>query len=144
MSLDIGNAETAEEIAAEQLKFIGMQETNKTPSSSLKIRCACLALHPWKDMHRCLYCSAWFCKVCAEEHFGKTTEVYKSEADLKELLSAALRALCLTRDYVGEGTLPAIAGWEWYDAGKKISLAIPDDSWAEQFALRTPPTEDKK
>jgi len=69
-------------------------------------------------------------------------EVAEENDSLKELLSAALRALCLTRDYVGEGTLPAIEGWEWYDAGKKISLAIPDDAWAEQFALRTPSTEE--
>lgn len=54
-----------------------------------------------------------------------------------EGLSKALRAICLTRDYVGEKTLPAIKGWEWYDAGKVVSELIPDDEWAEQFKLRT-------
>lgn len=53
-----------------------------------------------------------------------------------DLLSKALRALCLTRDYVGEEALPALDGWEWYEAGKAISEAIPDDEWAKQFAAR--------
>ena len=144
MCLDISNAETAEEIANKQLEFIGMQEADKICSSSMKIRCPCLALRLWKEMYRCLYCGVWLCKSCAEEHFGKTIEAYTSEADLKELLSSALKALCLTRDYVGEKNLPAIDGWEWYDTGKKISLAIPDDPWTNQFALRTPPTEEPK
>ena len=53
-----------------------------------------------------------------------------------ELLSKALKAICLTRDYVGSDTLPPIEGWEWYDAGKAIAEAIPDDEWAKQFWLR--------
>ena len=52
------------------------------------------------------------------------------------LLSRALRSICLTRDYVGAEVLPAIDGWEWYDAGKVLAEAIPDDEWAEQFRLR--------
>jgi hypothetical protein len=55
------------------------------------------------------------------------------------LFSRALRAICLTRDYVGEQLLPAIEGWEWYDAGVELMNAIPDDEWAEQFRLRTQP-----
>lgn len=54
----------------------------------------------------------------------------------KQLLSLALRALCLTRDYVGEGLLPAIKGWDWFDAGCKIASAIPDDEWTREFHLR--------
>jgi len=56
--------------------------------------------------------------------------------DSQALLSAALRAICLTRDYVGERLLPPTAGWEWFDAGRKIAQAIPDDEWAKQFWLR--------
>ena len=51
-------------------------------------------------------------------------------------LSRALRAICLTRDYVGEQLLPPIEGWEWFDAGKIISEQIPNDEWTEQFKLR--------
>jgi len=55
---------------------------------------------------------------------------------IRRLLSTALKALCLTRDYVGEDTLPAIEGWEWYDAGKKIADVISDDIWAMEFRKR--------
>lgn len=53
-----------------------------------------------------------------------------------ELLSDALKAICLTRDYVGEEKLPPIDGWDWYDAGKAISERIPDDEWSDQFRIR--------
>lgn len=53
------------------------------------------------------------------------------------LFSRALRAICLTRDYVGEDLLPAVDGWEWYDAGKALAKEIPDDVWAEEFRKRT-------
>lgn len=52
------------------------------------------------------------------------------------VLSQALRALCLTRDYVGEDALPAIKGWDWFDAGCAIAAQIPGDEWTEQFQLR--------
>lgn len=52
------------------------------------------------------------------------------------ILSEALQALCLTRDYVGEDVLPAIDGWSWFDAAKSISKAIPSDEWVTQFAYR--------
>jgi len=52
------------------------------------------------------------------------------------LLSDALKAICLTRDYVGEDTLPALEGWSWYDAGKKIADAISEDEWACEFRKR--------
>ena len=53
------------------------------------------------------------------------------------LFSLALRAICITRDYVGEKLLPAVEGWEWYVAGRALAEAIPNDEWAEQFRLRT-------
>jgi len=53
-----------------------------------------------------------------------------------ETLEIALRAICLTRDYVGEETLPAIKGWEWFDAGNKIAKIIPDSFWTKQFYIR--------
>ena len=54
-----------------------------------------------------------------------------------ELLSLALRAICLTRDYVGERSLPPIKGWDWFDVGEAIAKAIPDDEWAKQFRSLT-------
>ena len=58
-----------------------------------------------------------------------------SVAELNALLSQALRALCLTRDYVGAGLLPAIDGWEWYDAGKKLADHLQDE-WTKEFQMR--------
>ena len=62
-----------------------------------------------------------------------TDEISERDA----LLSGALKALCLTRDYVGEKILPAIDGWEWYESGKAIAEALPGDEWTMQFVLRT-------
>lgn len=53
------------------------------------------------------------------------------------LFSLALRAICLTRDYVGEKLLPAVKGWDWFDAGTALAEAIPNDEWAEEFRKRT-------
>ena len=44
----------------------------------------------------------------------------KIDPQLSCVLSRALRAICLTRDYVGEEMLPPIKGWEWYDTGVVI------------------------
>jgi len=59
-----------------------------------------------------------------------------------KLLSQALQALCLTRDYVSVN-LPPIPGWSWYDAGKAIEKEIPEDNWAYQFRCRCKPVQPK-
>ncbi len=59
-----------------------------------------------------------------------------SVSELSALLSDSMRQICLTRDYVGPETLPAIDGWEWYEVAKKIAIVIPDDKWTTQFAAR--------
>jgi len=51
-------------------------------------------------------------------------------------LSLALKALLLTRDYVGEDMLPALPGWEWYEACTLLSGLVPESPWVEQFKLR--------
>ena len=53
-----------------------------------------------------------------------------------ELLSDSLKALTLTRDYVGDKLLPPIDGWSWFDACKKMAMAIPEDEWTAQFLMR--------
>jgi hypothetical protein len=82
MCLDIGKAETKQQIIYEQLRFIRMQEDDGIPAKFIKVRCVCLKLVSWKDMHRCLYCSVFYCKECAEQHFGKTIEQYRAENPL--------------------------------------------------------------
>jgi hypothetical protein len=65
------------DVLYQQVSLIKDQEEGKTPSQHTKIRCGCLKLTVWKYMYRCLYCSVWFCKECAEQHFGKTVEEYR-------------------------------------------------------------------
>jgi hypothetical protein len=66
----------------------------------------------------------------------------KTEADFYALLSAALRALCLTRDYLGEESLPALPGWEWFDAGNTLASCLSNSTdpihyeWVDQFHKR--------
>jgi hypothetical protein len=54
----------------EQIKFIRTQEKDDVPVSRIKLRCGCHKLAKWQYMYRCLYCGVWYCKECAEEHFG--------------------------------------------------------------------------
>jgi len=61
---------------------------------------------------------------------------YVSTSEVNKLLSQALRAICLTRDYVGETKLPALNGWEWYEAGKKLADHLDDDVWSIEFKKR--------
>jgi len=68
-------------------------------------------------------------------------EVVKKEAkecrERTKLLSKALRAICLTRDYCEPGChLPAYKGWDWFDVGSELAAAIPHDEWAREFRLR--------
>jgi len=53
-----------------QLKFIKVQEDDKIPLRHTSIRCGCNKLVKFIYMYRCLYCGVWYCKECAEQHFG--------------------------------------------------------------------------
>ena len=55
---------------ADQVRLIVDQESLGIPSRNVKIRCGCMKLVQWRYMYRCLYCGLWFCKECAEQHFG--------------------------------------------------------------------------
>lgn len=54
----------------EQLKFIKVQEKDGIPVARTTIRCGCHKLVKYIYMYRCLYCGVWYCKECAEKHFG--------------------------------------------------------------------------
>jgi len=53
-----------------QIELILDQERIKVPMQHVRIRCGCGKLINWQYMFRCLYCGVWFCKTCAEEHYG--------------------------------------------------------------------------
>jgi hypothetical protein len=78
--IEIGSLENPIEIMGSQVKFIKLQQRDKVPSEAIKIRCPCLKLNNWAYMYRCLYCGIFYCKECAEEHFGKTVEQYRKGA----------------------------------------------------------------
>lgn len=50
----------------------------------------------------------------------------KAAPSLLKACEIALEALRLTREYVGERTLPAIPGWSWFDASVVLEKAITD------------------
>jgi len=77
---DIAEAETARQVVYEQVKDIKNQQKIGTPSEHIKIRCGCSKYVNWLYMHRCLYCSVFFCKECAEQHFGKTVAERRADS----------------------------------------------------------------
>jgi len=58
------------EFMAEQFRLIHQQEKDGVPITRVKIRCGCHKLVAWMHMYRCLYCGIWYCKDCAQLHFG--------------------------------------------------------------------------
>ena len=56
-----------------------------------------------------------------------TVEIESKVEDVGESISVAelAQALVNTVEYVGKDTLPALPGWSWYDALKKVSPDHP-------------------
>ena len=63
----------------------------------------------------------------------KIPKINKKE---EKILSSCLRALIVTRDYVGEGHLPAKSGWSWFDTCIELCKLIPRNEWTGQFLIR--------
>lgn len=82
MSLEIAKQTDPMKILAIQTKHFMQQENDGVPARSLKIRCTCLKLVRWAYMYRCLYCGIFYCRECAEAHFGKTIDEYRAEKAL--------------------------------------------------------------
>lgn len=57
-----------------QIQLILDQEKDEVPAKYIKIRCGCNKFISWMFMYKCLYCGVWFCKDCAEQHFGFAIE----------------------------------------------------------------------
>jgi len=81
MCLDIGEQTTQAGILESQARFIRTQENDNMPSKVLSIRCVCLKMVRMKYSYRCLYCGVFYCRECAEQHFGKTVAEYQAERD---------------------------------------------------------------
>lgn len=90
------------------------------------------------EEHLCTGCGAPIIirQVLVAVRDALITETAQVDSKMREALERTLQAICLTRDYVGAGILPAQEGWEWYEAGKMAAALIPDSEWAKQFELR--------
>lgn len=55
------------------------------------ITCPCGRERGWTLMYKCLYCDTYFCRECAEEHFGKSVAEY--QAKKKEELRTQMQGL---------------------------------------------------
>jgi len=76
-NLPVYESNATPEERREKLKFMGEQvslicDQHKlgTPARYVKIRCGCNKLIRLIDAFRCLYCGIYYCKKCAELHFG--------------------------------------------------------------------------
>jgi len=53
-----------------QLSMIKEQSKLGKAADKTTVRCGCHKKVKLIYAYRCLYCSIWYCKECAEEHFG--------------------------------------------------------------------------
>lgn len=64
------------------------RETVKQEARGITVRMAtvhcgdCNRDRPLVHLYKCLYCEIYFCKQCAENHFGKTVKQYQEENPL--------------------------------------------------------------
>lgn len=49
------------------------------------VTCECNTILPVEAAFRCLYCGIWFCRRCAERHFGKTVAEWDQEKKREKL-----------------------------------------------------------
>lgn len=61
----------------QQTKLIVKQHSLGVPVRHVKMKCGCGTEKRLIDMFRCLYCGIYYCKWCAEEHFGM--RIYKEQ-----------------------------------------------------------------
>lgn len=53
-----------------QLSMIKDQSEWGIKADKVKVKCGCNKKVKLIYAYRCLYCSVWYCKECAEQHFG--------------------------------------------------------------------------
>ncbi len=75
--MDQKEIEKHRERVATQFKEIVKTSTDE--SECPKVTCGCGHCIPLRFIYKCLYCAEWFCRDCAEVHFGKTVKEYNQE-----------------------------------------------------------------
>lgn len=67
-----------------KISFVGKQTKQMLDPVKSFVRCSCNKKLWPHHAFRCLYCGEWYCKKCAEKHFGKTVEQYRIENPIIE------------------------------------------------------------
>lgn len=68
----------------EKIGFIVEQTRTASKLEKPFIHCECRRDIPLVLSYRCLYCGQWYCRKCAEKHFGKTVQQYRKENPLPD------------------------------------------------------------
>ena len=69
---------TAKLYRDQQSELIEQESDNVTVKMAV-VTCCCGLKRGLHLMYKCLYCDVYFCKRCAEQHFGKTVTEYRTE-----------------------------------------------------------------
>ena len=72
-------ADSKENIWKQKMAFVGNQTRQMMDKIKPFVRCECQKKLKPINAFRCLYCGQWYCKECAEVHFGKTVSQYRVE-----------------------------------------------------------------
>ena len=80
---------SADEFAKAQEQETVVQEADGVTVRMATITCRCGWKRAVMKMYKCLYCGEWLCEICAEAHFGKTREQYKTERHNAEVSRSA-------------------------------------------------------
>lgn len=67
------------EEAKEKITFVALQLIQAGDPIRPYVRCRCSQMCSMKTAYKCLYCGEYYCRKCAEDHFGKTVEQYRKE-----------------------------------------------------------------
>ncbi len=77
VSLPIYKSNATEEQREEKFKFLSFQLAMikeqagwGMAADKTTVKCGCHKKIKLIYAYRCLYCQVWYCKTCAEEHFG--------------------------------------------------------------------------
>ena len=63
----------------DKLDRVGKQYDEILNQNVVNITCGCGIQYSIEMMYQCLYCNEWYCKSCAEDHFGKSVEQWRKE-----------------------------------------------------------------
>lgn len=71
--------ELSKELDAAEVRKRQAKEAKEAKGPQPRVVCSCGEAKPLRHLYKCLYCDCFFCKPCAEVHFGKTVEQHKRE-----------------------------------------------------------------